>query len=105
MEALFFQWGNGVKGVRGRMFFKDILLGVVWGIWNERNKRVFENKKMSVWGGGWLDYLQDMLLSSREKGVPWLFYEWYGSGLSLFFIEPKSFQANFGDGVDPPLQL
>lgn len=45
LADLFTQWEFGVKGVRSRMFFKAILSGVVWGIWKERNKRIFENKK------------------------------------------------------------
>lgn len=49
MEDLVFQWEFGVKGNRGRMFFKVIHLGVVWGIWRERNKRVFDDTKMSAW--------------------------------------------------------
>lgn len=31
------------------MFAKVILPGVVWGIWEEINKRVFEDKASGVW--------------------------------------------------------
>lgn len=47
-EALFCLWGRVVKGERSKIFIKVILAGVLWGIWKERNKRVFEDKR-SVW--------------------------------------------------------
>lgn len=49
VEDLFCQWGRGAKGPQGKMFLEVILLGVVWGIWKERNRRVFKDKAKSVW--------------------------------------------------------
>lgn len=41
--------GERGRGVQRRMFLKAILPGVVWGIWKERNRRVFEDKTRSMW--------------------------------------------------------
>lgn len=45
VENLFYQWGTGVKGDLGKMFPKVILTCVVWGIWKEINKRIFEDNE------------------------------------------------------------
>lgn len=39
------QWGWGVKEVRGKTFLKATIHGIVWGIWKERNERIFKDKK------------------------------------------------------------
>lgn len=40
INDVFCQWG-GVKGMRGGMFVKALLHGIVWGIWKKRNRRIF----------------------------------------------------------------
>lgn len=42
------QWGVGVFGQRGCMFFLTLLHGIVWGIWKERNRIIFEDKKINL---------------------------------------------------------
>lgn len=47
-EGSFSSMGERGRGGRGRMFIKAILLGVMWGIWKEKNIRVFEDKVRSA---------------------------------------------------------
>lgn len=49
VDMLFCQWGRGGKGDWGKMFLKVILPVVVWGIWKERNRRVFSDQFRNVW--------------------------------------------------------
>lgn len=43
------EWGRGVKGDQGKMFLKVMLPGVIWGISEERNRRIFEDKERCMW--------------------------------------------------------
>lgn len=50
IEDLFHQWGGDiVKGVRGKMFIHALLQGILWGLWKERKRRVFEDKRRNFW--------------------------------------------------------
>lgn len=38
---LIHQWGSGMGGGKKKAFSKALFQGVVWGLWKERNRRVF----------------------------------------------------------------
>lgn len=45
---LLFQWRRGLQGLRCSLFAKTLGQGTVWGIWKERNRKVFEDKKRHI---------------------------------------------------------
>lgn len=39
---IFWLWGVGVKGGHSHIFFHALLQGIItWGIWKERNRKIF----------------------------------------------------------------
>lgn len=52
LESLFdliWQWGGGVRGVRGRLLLWGVVLQrILWGIWKEHSRIIFEDKKRGV---------------------------------------------------------
>lgn len=41
--------GGGAFGKKERLFLGVIAQGIMWGIWKERNKRIFEGVEKGVW--------------------------------------------------------
>lgn len=44
LKALVWQWDGRDQGARVKFFWDYLMHGVLWGIWRERNLRVFEDK-------------------------------------------------------------
>lgn len=75
---LVFQWNGGFLGLQAKSFCLNLLYGILRGIWNERNRRLFDEK--------WRGVAEVVVAIMVCEVVNWLLTSGEFKGMSNFFF-------------------